>query len=222
LIGSALLVTPNQPCTIVFAPLHGVFRSLLNEVDPISDSFDFLMVLYSIIIGIGMSQILVAVGHILQTDKAIRLYWIHTAWAFLIFLLHIFVWFNAWEYRAIETWEFSQFLIFLSVPVILFIASVITFPDIYQEKEYDLRDYYYASSGWLHALSAVLIVIVSINESMLLDQQLFVWQNGIRVVAFLVLLVGFPSRHPRVHASQVIALYGLLSISAWVFRGTIS
>ena len=187
-----------------------------------TDSFDFLMVLYSIIIGIGMSQILMAIGRILQAEKKIRLYWVHSAWVLLIFLLHIFVWFNAWEYSRIQTWSFSQFLSFLAVPTLLFITSVLTFPDIYQEKEYDLRDYYYASFGWLHALLAVLIVIVSINEFMLLDQQLFVWKNGVRGAAFLVLLVGFLSKQPKVHAPQIIVLYGLIAVSAAAFRGTVS
>ncbi len=187
-----------------------------------TDSFDFLMVLYSIIVGIGMSQILMAVGRILQAEKTIQPYWIHSAWVLLVFLLHIFVWFNAWEYSRIQTWNFSQFLSFLAVPTLLFITSVLTFPDIYQEKEYDLRDYYYASFGWLHALLAVLIVIVSINEFMLLDQQLFVWQNGVRGAAFLVLLVGFLSKQPKVHAPQIIVLYGLIAVSAAAFRGTVS
>jgi len=187
-----------------------------------TDSFDFLMVLYSIIIGIGMSQILMAVGRILQTEKTIKLYWIHSAWVLLVFLVHILAWFNAWEYHRIQTWNLSQFLSFLAVPILLFINSVVTFPDIYQEKEYDLRDYYYASFGWLHALLAVLIVIVSINEFMLLDQQLFVWKNGVRGAAFLVLLVGFLSKQPKVHAPQIIVLYGLIAVSAAAFRGTVS
>ena len=169
-----------------------------------------------------MSQILMAVGHILQTDKTIQLYWIHSAWVFLVLMIHIFVWFNAWEYRAIEKWNFYQFLSFLTVPTILFIASVITFPDIYQDKEYNLRDYYYASFGWLHALSVLLIVIVSINEFILLGQPLLIWQNGVRGVAFLVLLVGFLSRHPKVHASQIVVLYALIIISAGFFHGIVS
>ena len=169
-----------------------------------------------------MAQILMAIGRILQAEKEIRLYWIHSAWVLLVFLLHIFVWFNAWEYHAIQTWNLSQFLSFLTVPIVLFIASVITFPDIHQEKEYDLRDYYYTSFGWLHALSAALIVMVSINEFILLDQQLLVWQNGVRGAAFLVLLIGFLSRQPKVHASQIIILYGLISVSAVAFRGTVS
>jgi hypothetical protein len=179
------------------------------------------MVLYSIIIGIGMSQILLAIGRILQTEKTIRLYWVHSAWVLLIFLIHIFVWFNAWEYHALQVWKFSHFLMFLSVSIILFISSVIAFPDIYQEKKYDLREYYYASFRWLHALLAILIVLVSINEFVLLDQPLFDWQNGARGAAFLVLLVGFLSEKPTIHASQIIVLYALITVSTVFFRGTV-
>ena len=74
----------------------------------------------------------------------------------------------------------------------------------------------------LHALSMLLIVIVSINEFILLGQPLLIWKNGVRGVAFLVLLVGLLSRQPNVHASQIVVLYGLITISTWFFRGTIS
>jgi len=180
------------------------------------------MVLYSIIIGIGMGQILMAVGHILQAEKVIRLYWIHTAWVILVLLLHIFVWFSAWEYRAIEVWNFYQFLSFVTVPALLYIVSVITFPDMSRDREYDLRGYYYTSFAWLHALLAILIVLVSINEFFLLDQSLFNWKNAVQGVAFLILLIGFLSRKPQVHGSQIVILYGLLAIFAWFFRGIVN
>ena len=177
------------------------------------------MVLYSIIVGIGMGQILMAVGQILQAEKVIRVYWIHTAWVLLILLSHILIWFGAWEYRAIETWNFYQFLLFLMVPALLYIASVIAFPDMSQERDFDLRDYYYTRYGWLHALLALVIALLSINEFIMLDHSVFVLQNAIKGLALLVLLIGFLSRQPKVHATQVVIIYGLLAVGAWDFHG---
>ncbi|MEH6570139.1 MAG: hypothetical protein V7709_13755 [Halioglobus sp.] len=196
-----------------------ILRYFLEEAEPISDSFDFLMVLYSIIVGIGMGQILMAVGQILQAEKVIRVYWIHTAWVLLILLSHILMWFGAWEYRAIETWNFYQFLSFLMVPALLYIASVIAFPDMSQERDFDLRDYYYTRYGWLHALLALVIALLSINEFIMLDHSVFVLQNAIKGLALLVLLIGFLSRQPKVHATQIVIIYGLLAFFAWDFRG---
>jgi hypothetical protein len=37
-----------------------------------------------------------------------------------------------------------------------------------------------------------------------------------RGAAFLVLMVGFLSRQPKVHASQIIVLYGLIPYPQWL------
>ncbi len=42
-----------------------------------TSTFDFLMVLYSIIIGISIAEILTPIGHVIQGNRTVKLYWVH-------------------------------------------------------------------------------------------------------------------------------------------------
>ena len=75
-----------------------------------TSTFDFLMVLYSIIIGVSMGQILTAIGNVIQSNKPIEHYWVHDGWVIFIFFLHVLLWFAAWAYASIQVWPIIGFL----------------------------------------------------------------------------------------------------------------
>ena len=186
-----------------------------------TSTFDFLMVLYSIVIGISMSKILSAIGNVIQANKPIKLYWVHTAWVFFIFIMHIFVWFSGWQYATIKVWSIEGFVLFLTIPVCLFILSVITLPDIDPDRNYDMWDYYFKNSHWLHALVIAIIILSAINEYLLLDQFPLTPRNVGRGVAVLVLCAGWIFGNPKWHGFQVVVLYLTLGSFAFTYRESI-
>lgn len=179
------------------------------------------MVLYSVIIGTSMAQILTAVGNIIQGDKPIKPYWIHAGWVLFIFLLHIFLWFSAWQFATIQVWTLLSFLLFLTVPVILFVASVIALPDIDPDRNYDMRIYYFRTYRWLHALLIAIIVLTAASEYLLLDQHPITFRNSARGGAALFLFVGLWFSNPKFHGLQIAALYGLMGFFSLTYRGSI-
>jgi hypothetical protein len=186
-----------------------------------TSTFDFLMVLYSIIVGVSMGQILTAVGNLIQSNKPVKHYWVHTGWVVFVFCLHIFLWFSAWEYAAIQVWSISGFMTFLTVPVVLFIASVVALPDINPDKLYDMRDYYFKNCRWLHALLLTIILLSSINEYLLLDQSPLTVRNTARGVAALFLFLGLFLVRPKLHAAQISIIYVLMGFFALTYRESI-
>lgn len=186
-----------------------------------TSTFDFLMVLYSIIIGISMAQILSAVGHVIQGNKPVKLYWIHAGWVFFIFFLHIFLWFSAWQFAAIQVWTIRGFMLFLTIPVILFVVSVIALPDIDPDRNYDMRDYYFKNYRWMHALLIAIIVLGSASEYLLLDQYPFTLRNSARGGAALFLFAGLWFGNPKLHGLQIAALYVLMGFFTLTYRGSI-
>jgi hypothetical protein len=175
-----------------------------------SEPFEYLMALYSIIIGVGIAQLLTSVGHIIQAGKQVHSYWVHTAWVLLIFALHVLQWFGAWEYRAIDHWRFFPFLAFLSIPVQLYVLSILAFPDIQRDERCDLRAYYYERCGWIHGIAIATITLVIGNERFLLGRSLSSTGNLVRLGVVLVLLPTAVSKKPAVHAIQIFCLYGAL------------
>ncbi len=186
-----------------------------------TSTFDFLMVLYSIIIGVSMGKILTAIGNVIQGNKPIKHYWVHDSWVMFIFILHVFVWFSAWQYASIQVWSISGFLMFLTLPVVLFVASVVALPDIDPDREYDMRVYYFKNCRWLHALLIAIIVLSLVNEYMLLDQYPFTVRNIARGAAATFLFIGLFFVRPKFHVLQVATLYLLIGFFTLSYRESI-
>ena len=186
-----------------------------------TSTFDFLMVLYSIIIGISMGQILTAIGNVIQGNKPIAHYWVHDGWVIFIFFLHVFLWFAAWEYASIQVWPMISFLMFVTVPVVLFVVSVVALPNIDPDRTYDMRVYYFNNCRWLQALLITIIVLSSVNEYVLLDQYPFTVRNIARGAAVIVLFIGLFFVRPKVHGPQVATLYLLIGFFALSYRESI-
>ena len=186
-----------------------------------TSTFDFLMVLYSIIIGISMAEILSAVGHVIQGDKPVKFYWVHTGWVLFIFLLHVFLWFSAWQYATIEVWTIGSFVMFLTIPVILYVASVIALPEIDPDRNYDMQAYYFRNYRWMHAFLVTIILLNSGNEYLLLNQYPFTIRNMARGAAAVILLVGLLFPKPFMHGIQISVLYALIGFFALTYRESI-
>ena len=186
-----------------------------------TSTFDFLMVLYSIIIGVSMGQILTAIGNVIQGNKPIKHYWVHDGWVIFIFFLHVFLWFAAWEYASIQVWPIIGFLMFLTTPVVLFVVSVVALPNIDPDRRYDMRVYYFKNCRWLHALLITIIVLSSVSEYLLLDQYPFTVRNIVRGAAVIILFSGLFFVRPKVHVLQVATLYLVMGYFTLSYRETI-
>ena len=187
-----------------------------------TSTFNYLMVLYSIIIGVSMADILAAIGHIIQGNKSVNNYWVHSAWVFMIFYLHVFIWFSAWQYAAIELWTIASFFVFLMTPVTLFLASVVALPEIDPGGKYDMRSYYFRNYRSIYALLVIIIVLNAGAEYLLLDQDPFTIRNIIRALAAFSLIVGIFFSRPFMHGIQVSWFCALIGYFTLSYRESIS
>jgi hypothetical protein len=65
------------------------------------DLYSHVRVLFSIILGLGVSHLLRGVARIMQHPKQYRVYWVHLAWAIFLFLYLIHFWW--WEFLEQST-----------------------------------------------------------------------------------------------------------------------
>ena len=50
------------------------------------DAFEYISILTSIIIGLGMAQLLLGVSRIIQHPEDARPYWVHLSWVLTMFV----------------------------------------------------------------------------------------------------------------------------------------
>src|SRR6478609_7831413 len=91
-------------------------------------AFEYLSVLISIILALGMTRVLGGVGEMLQARSRRRIYWVHAVWIVNLFLFLVVAWWVFYRWRNQQPWTFFLFVFVLISPTILFLASLILFP----------------------------------------------------------------------------------------------
>lgn len=105
-------------------------------------SFEYFSAMVSLILGLGIAQILAGIGRIAQY-KGVRLYWVHGLWAALLLHFHFSMWWTFWSDREALQLNYASFVLLLLGPMLLFFAARLLIPDFSDPGEADLTDYFY-------------------------------------------------------------------------------
>ena len=127
------------------------------------DEFSYLSVLISIILGLGMTQLLSGFARWIEQRETFRAYGPAMAWAAMLLLVHIQGWWSMFGMRHHRDWTFLEFVIVLLQPITLFLMSALVLPGA-NSPELDLRRNYFAQTRWLFGLMLALLVISVVKD----------------------------------------------------------
>jgi len=109
-------------------------------------AFEYLSVLISIILALGMTRVLGGVGEMLQARSRHRIYWVHVMWIVNLFLYLVIAWWIFYRWRNQQSWNFYLFVFVLISPTILYLASLLLFPrEAGADDSVDYKTHYYAN-----------------------------------------------------------------------------
>jgi ACR3 family arsenite efflux pump ArsB len=109
--------------------------------------FEYVTVLISIILGLGITQIVTGLADLIHQWDRVKVYWPHLLWIFLIFFLHIQEWWATYELRGFTSWRLTSFFFVIIYPIILFILARLWFPFGLNEGTIDLKKFYFENSN---------------------------------------------------------------------------
>jgi hypothetical protein len=66
--------------------------------------FEFLMVLVSIIIGLGITELLKGVGQMIRYRKSVRTYWVHSVLIVFVMIALLQQWWEIWDLQGVPGW----------------------------------------------------------------------------------------------------------------------
>lgn len=194
--------------------------------DKLVDPFSYLVVLTSIVLGLGVTRLVAGMGKLLQTRKRKRTYWIHTLWLLNGLLAIVIIWWFAYRWRTYERWSFFLFLWLLLSPVVLYLITSLLFPDSDDEQAVtNWRDYFYANHRDIFLLFA-LIFPIDVVDTMLKGWEHFRSQGAIYFATmglwFAVCIAAAFIRNARFHAVFAVAflLYNLVLLGASLITDT--
>ena len=90
--------------------------------------FEYIMVLTSIIIGLGITELLTGLVRILRSTHKEGFFFPQAMWGLFIFLHLLIIWWTRWDLRHSIDWTFVQLLLSLTAPTLLFILAGLVFP----------------------------------------------------------------------------------------------
>ena len=162
---------------------------------------EYLSVLVSIVIGLGLSHLLSSVGKLLSRRRRVRVYAPSVMTAVVVFLAHVQFWWGSFEFGTRIESNFFAFLTFLLTPILLYLIAVLVLPELDQDDsgEVSLREHYYEARPWFYALSALIPVATSIRNAGFQGEPLWNQDRPFELAFFAVALTGALTASERVH-----------------------
>ena len=163
------------------------------------DEFAYLSVLITIILGLGITQLMTGFGRLIVSHQGVRLYWPTVAWVALLLIFHILTWWTMFGLRNYRGWTFLAFLVLLLQPIVLYLLAALILPDFSPASRIDLKTNYYYNARWFFSL-LVIFFCVSLLKDLTLFGTLPEKANLAAHVIFMALgIAAIGTRRERYH-----------------------
>lgn len=182
------------------------------------DAFGYVSVIFSVVIGLGLSHLLNGVVELVKARQLVRFYWVHLLWVSLIFVGHIFLWWTMWNLRLMRDWNFFSFLLLLLSPILLYVAAAFLIPKIEPDVPLDLRLYFYENHSAFFGVNAAFTALLGAENWLLTGRPSPPPVLGFLALWFLLLCLSAVVKNARYHAAVGILL-GLLFLVFIVLYG---
>ena len=173
------------------------------------DAFGYISVIFSVVIGLGLSHLLTGVVELFKARERVRFYWLHLLWVVLVFVGHIFLWWTMWNLRLFRDWNFFVFLLILLAPVLLYLAAALLIPKVDPGASIDSSEYFYESRPAFFAVTAAFTVLMGLQNWLLTGRMLRAPVMAVFAGWFVLLCASAFIKDKRFHAA-VGLLVGLL------------
>ena len=147
--------------------------------------FEFLMVFVSIIVGLGVTEILTGIAAQIRHRDTVKGYWVHSAGVLLIFIALIQHWWELWGRKDYAEWTFLGLVLMLIPPASLYLVAHLIFPEPIAGS--DLRKYYYERLRPVWMLAVLVAATTSTFSFFTIGQSPFTGDN----LSTVIMTVGF-------------------------------
>lgn len=173
--------------------------------------FEYLSVLVSIVIALGISEIVSSWGRLIQSRALVRFSWVQAFWSAFAVVLMVQFWWGFWEFRVVEHWSFPGLLAVVTECLVLVLAGMVLVPGGRITEPIDLGEHYTAHSPIFFGLGALLLVQLSLIDRFVGGQPFLHPENAFRLPGVAVAIVGATARSEKVHLGLAVLASVLLA-----------
>jgi hypothetical protein len=132
-----------------------------------SDSFAYLAVMISIVLGLAVAHLLGGIARIINNRDQTVMYWPSLLWASTLFLLVVQLWWADASLRTYTAWSFGAFLVLLAQPAALYLLCSLILPSPDGEGTIDMRVTFIRNRPWFLGTLLVLIALSFVKDFVL-------------------------------------------------------
>jgi hypothetical protein len=169
--------------------------------------FEYISVLTSIIVGLGIAHLLRGLAGLVQHPGRYRLYWVHLLWVAFMFFQMVFWWWWEFNLGKLEIWYFPNYLFVLIYAVLLYLCCALLFPaDLEGYAGFD--DYFLSRRAWFFGILAATNVI-DLYDTWMKGAEHFTNAGTeylvLTSVSFAILVIAAVTKNRAYHAFAAIA-----------------
>ena len=180
------------------------------------DQFEYVMVLVSIIVGLGIAHVLLGIGGIIdrlsRDDDRLELSLAHAAWLGSCFLWLVMFWW--WEYRlstTVEGWTMGLYLFLIFYAVTIFLLQVVLIPRNWDGVS-SLKEYFLQRRVWFYSLLAFGTILDTFDSYLIGGFQYILDTGyvgmGISIATIPVVIIGIRTANIRIHNIMATIYFG--------------
>ncbi len=166
------------------------------------------MILVSLIVGLGIAEILTGVARQIRYRRSSMSYWVHSCGVTLIFFALLQTWWELWVLRDEAEWMFSGLVLMLAPPVGLYLIAHLIFPSPIQGANF--KDYYYSEMYPVWWLGVLVAIAATLFKPLAFGQDLVHADNAASVLMVVGFVVLATSKNVVLHSILVPVFLSLL------------
>ena len=167
--------------------------------------FEFVTVLVSIILGLGITQLMSGVADLIHQWEKVKLYWPHSLWVILTFVLHVQEWWFTYELKSITTWRLPFFLFEILYPINLFVLARILFPSA-SDGPVDLKTFYFLNYRKFFMIVIVLSALSAIENIFIHVYGVEGWLINVVLLVLLLVVAVKDNKSPWLHKGLAVLM----------------
>lgn len=167
--------------------------------------FEYVIVLISVILGLGITTILTGVAELIKNMKPVRLYTPYVVWIVIIFVLHFQEWWLSYQLMSVKEWSLQFFLLIVLYPINLYILAHLLFPASL-EKDFSSKNFFLDHYPRFF-IGASMLVIISILQNIFISNLNVLTQiPHVIVLSVLLFMTITKNKSSGVHTAVAIFL----------------
>jgi hypothetical protein len=167
--------------------------------------FEYVIVLISIIIGLGITIVLTGIAQLIREEQRVKLFWPYLIWIGLVFVMHIHEWWITYQLKSTVAWKLPTFLFIILYPILLFILANLMFPDSWEKNNRDMKQFYFIIYQKFFGC-AILLVVLSVLQNVFLSG-LPLSEQIVHLIVMITLAVMLITKPKGVLAHTVVAVF---------------